>query len=397
MNKSLGATLLISGCCIGAGMLGMPVITGPSGFLPSLVAFILSWLFMVVTGVILLDLYLSVSEKNVNLITLSKKTLGNNGKVLAFVLFAFLFYALMTAYVAGCALLLSSFAKDVFGIQLSSSLASILFTVVAYLVITKGVHSVDAWNRRLIFGLFLCYVLLICFAIPHVSASGLSYSNWKYVPMTFPILVLTFGYHNLLPSLISYLNRDRKKLIFSIFLGTCIPLFVYVVWQSIIFGLVPIEKMNEWMIATAHGEIVTQVLQDVVGNSTVVFISQSFALFAIATSFLPVSLSFLDFLRDGIRNEKMKQKPELLGIFVLVPPLLIFLVDPTIFLQALGFAGGFCAVIIFGILPCIMCWMKNKTLKKKGQNLESKPVLICTMLLATCIVLIEIFHVIGAS
>ena len=395
MNKTLGAIFLIAGCCIGAGMLGMPVITGPSGFIPSLVAFILSWQFMLVTGVILLDLYLSVSDKKVNLITLAKTTLGVKGKIITWVLFAFLFYALMTAYVAGSAQLLASFVKDFFGFEISHALACILFTVATYLIITKGVDSVDVWNRRFMYGLFLCYVLLIAFATPHVSTSGLSYSNWGRVPMTFPVLIVTFGYHNLLPSLISYLNRDRKKLIFSIFIGSLIPLIVYVIWQSIIFGLVPVDKMNEWVIANAQGELVTQVLQDVIGNSAVVFISQTFALFAIATSFLPVSLSFLDFLRDGLSNQHRKPKTELLGILVLVPPLLITLIDPSIFLQALGFAGGFCAVILFGILPCVMCWIRNKELKKKGLRFESRPVLIGITSLAICVLLIEIFHEVG--
>lgn len=35
----LGGMLLIAGSCIGAGMLGLPIVTGLSGFFPSLAMF----------------------------------------------------------------------------------------------------------------------------------------------------------------------------------------------------------------------------------------------------------------------------------------------------------------------------------------------------------------------
>jgi tyrosine-specific transport protein len=42
MNKPgsiFGGVLLIAGSCIGAGMLGLPIITGIAGFFPSLLMF----------------------------------------------------------------------------------------------------------------------------------------------------------------------------------------------------------------------------------------------------------------------------------------------------------------------------------------------------------------------
>lgn len=51
----LGGTLLITGSCVGAGMLGLPILTGLSGFAPSLVMFVLVWLFMTITGLLLVE------------------------------------------------------------------------------------------------------------------------------------------------------------------------------------------------------------------------------------------------------------------------------------------------------------------------------------------------------
>ena len=42
-----GGILLIAGCCIGAGMLGLPVLSAIAGFEPSVILFFISWIFMV--------------------------------------------------------------------------------------------------------------------------------------------------------------------------------------------------------------------------------------------------------------------------------------------------------------------------------------------------------------
>ena len=51
----LGGMLLIAGSCIGAGMLGLPIVTGISGFLPSLALFFCGWLFMTATALLLVE------------------------------------------------------------------------------------------------------------------------------------------------------------------------------------------------------------------------------------------------------------------------------------------------------------------------------------------------------
>ena len=43
------------------------------------------------------------------------------------------------------------------------------------------------------------------------------------------------------PHLMTYMDRDVKKVRISIILGTSIPLLVYLVWETLILGIVPIE------------------------------------------------------------------------------------------------------------------------------------------------------------
>ena len=85
-----GSALLVGGTCIGAGMLGMPVVSAMAGFVPSVVMFICSWLFMLITGLLVLEVTLWFS-KGVNIITMAGKTLGRAGQLLGWCLFLFLF------------------------------------------------------------------------------------------------------------------------------------------------------------------------------------------------------------------------------------------------------------------------------------------------------------------
>ena len=62
-GRVLGATLLVAGCCIGAGMLGLPILTALGGFKPTIILFVLCWLFMAGTGLLLLEVNLWFTEE----------------------------------------------------------------------------------------------------------------------------------------------------------------------------------------------------------------------------------------------------------------------------------------------------------------------------------------------
>src|ERR1700722_9255778 len=96
----IGGMLLIGGSCIGAGMLGLPILTGLAGFFPSLVMFFAAWAFMTLTGLLLVEVNGWFSER-VNLVTMFGYSLGRIGKALSWILYLFLFYALLVAYVSG--------------------------------------------------------------------------------------------------------------------------------------------------------------------------------------------------------------------------------------------------------------------------------------------------------
>lgn len=354
----LGGILLISGCCIGAGMLGLPVLSAMAGFQPSFFMFLLSWTYMVCTGLLLLEINLCFPD-DVNIISMASRTFGVFGKILAWMMFLFLFYCLMVAYTAASGELIADYFKLFTGLQFKPWIGSLGFSALLGFLLYIGTHAIDRFNRLLMIGLVVSYLVLIILGIPHVDTELLKHSNWNYAPLVLPAMIISFGFHNLIPSLTLYFHRDVKKMRRAILIGSAIPLLVYLLWQGLILGLVPVEGSGGLKEAMDEGQLATHLLRSTSGNSWVVEIAQAFAFFAVTTSFVGVALSFVDFLADGLsmtREARNSWNRLSLCLLVLGPPFVLALLYPQIFLKALNYAGGVGAVILFGILPAAMVW-----------------------------------------
>ncbi len=364
-GSMIGGILLVAGCCIGAGMLGLPILSAKGGFYPSLLIFFLGWLFMLCTGLLLLEVNLWYG-KEVSLITMTKKTLGPVGQGLCWFMFLFLFYSLMVAYLAASGSLVHDFIQQMSGISWHPGIGGLFFCLLFSLLLYMGTQAVDWFNRFLMGGLILSYVVLVFVGSPHVHPELLERRDWSASTAMIPVVILSFGFHNLIPSLTTYFRGNVSLLRWTFILGSFLPLLIYILWQALILGIIPLQDFQE---ALDQGEIATEALKNVVGVSWVLDVAQAFAFFAIMTSFLSVALSFIDFLADGLKIKKTPKGKIGLAALVLGPPFLCALFYPTIFLMALNAAGGIGAVVLFAILPVLMVWRGRYDQLKKGPQL----------------------------
>ncbi|MBX9745108.1 MAG: amino acid transporter, partial [Chlamydiales bacterium] len=111
----VGGMLLVSGSCIGAGMLALPILTGLAGFFPSLTMLLAAWAGMTFTALLLLEVN-GWFVTQVNLLSMSKKGLGNGGRTVAWISYLFLFYALLVAYISASGTVFSAILQTVFHI-----------------------------------------------------------------------------------------------------------------------------------------------------------------------------------------------------------------------------------------------------------------------------------------
>lgn len=389
--STFSGVLLVSGTCIGAGMLALPIVTGFSGFLPSMAINFICWLFMLITGLLFLEATLWMKDRS-NVLSMASRFFGPVGKWIGGITFLFLYYCLEVSYIAGGTPIFASQLQSL-GFQFSGYSVYLLFACLFGAIVFLGAWVIDRVNFILMIALALSYVLLIAVGSTGVKSYFLTRQNWGIFLLAAPTLFSAYGYHNIIPSLSTLMHRDVKQLRLAIILGTTIPFVVYAIWQWMIIGTISEREIAE---AAAAGIPVTQVLHDITGHPWVSFLGTYFGYFALITSFLGVSLSMVDFLADGLSVDSHSHgwKRVALCLCVFIPPALFAASHPGIFLEALGVAGGFGEAILNGIFPIAMVWIGRYHLGLTSQyQIGGGKILLSVLLLFTFLIIgLEAHH-----
>lgn len=392
--RTLGGSLIVAGTAIGAGMLALPVVTGPAGFIPSLFVLLAAWAFMTATGLYVAELSIWLKQ-DTNILSMAKHTLGKPGQVATWVLYLFLFYSLSIAYMVGGGNLL----VELFGNQTSDVLRILLFAVVFTSIIALGKKVVDPINRLFMVGLLVAYGCFVVIGLPAIQRENLLFADWKLAQIALPVTFTSFGFQGTVPTLASWMHYDVKRLRRAIIIGTTITLIIYIVWQGLFLGIVPREGSHGLIETLKEGRDAVYPLQYFTNSPWIWGLGRAFAFFALTTSFLGVGIGLVDFLADGLKIEKkgMRNRARLL-LFAFGIPLVLALCYPNIFLEALSLAGGFGCAILLGALPILMVWKaKYWQMVPLGNEswLFSKAILfglfvfVCYEIVIECLILIQ--------
>lgn len=373
--RFIGGVLLVAGTTIGAGMLALPVITSFGGFFPSVIIFAVCWLMMLCSAFFFLDVNLAVRGEP-NFISMAGKTLGVPGKVASWIFYLLLLYSLLAAYIAASAPLFERAVLSLTDIHLPAAISRFALPVVFGMFIYLGTRGVDYINRLLMIGLILSYVMLVAFIPSHVDASLLAHFDFNASLIAIPVVMTSFGYHIIIPSLTTYLHHDTKLLRKALLWGSILPFCIYIVWQVLILGVVPQGYLSQ---AWIQGVAATEPLAYLLKNSFIAKSALFFSFFAIVTSFLGVSLSLSDFLTDGLKIKKTWEGRLIALGLTFVPPLIFVFSYQRGFYIALEYAGVIVAILL-GILPSVMAWrLKGNAFYRSvlGKVLMSIVILLC--------------------
>lgn len=391
-----GAVLLAAGNCIGAGMLALPVLTGLVGFGPTCLIYLISWAVMTYSAFLFLEVNLSL-KGDVNLISMAKATLGKPGQIFAFIMYIFLFYSVSTAYLAGSGSIINDFLQSIFHTPFPRWTGIVLSLALFGPSIYFGTRVVAGLNSVLVFGIGISYFFLILLGSSLVNPSRLSLINLPYIWMGIPVIVTSFTFQNVIPSITQYLKRDLNLLKGVMWLGGLIPLVIYVLWQWFVLGVVPLEGPHSLRQMLTEGQPISHSLKYLLGSASVVSFSQLFAFCAIITSFLGVILSLFDFLADGFKIKKVGTGKIILCLMIFVPPLMCCLMYPKAFLSALNYAGSFGCVSLFILLPALMAFKSRYHLKDERpfQVKGGKPALAALVVIGLSVFLIQFLLTFG--
>src|SRR3990167_5175755 len=387
-TRLIGGTLLIVGSAIGGGILALPIATAEFGFLHSSLLLLFCWALMTVSALLILEIVLWL-PKNTNIISMTKATLGNIGALIAWATYLLLLYSLLAAYIAGG----SDFFKNLLTIAhiaLPSWTVSILFTALLGYIVFLGIHVVDYTNRGLMSIKFISLFLLIALIFPHVSLPNLEGGKFMYFSPGITVAITSSGFATIIPSMRNYFHDDVKKLRIAIVLGSSIPLICYIAWDAAVMGVIP-DDGSHGLISMLHSGQSTSAfvnqLSILLQRDTITVVARLFTSICLLTSFLVVALSLVDFLADGFQIEKVGKNKWIVCGAALLPPLLIVLLDPHIFIAALAHAGIY-AIILLIVLPVLMAWRGryHKKMEAGYQVFGGKLLLIGLMIISVFII-----------
>jgi tyrosine-specific transport protein len=148
------------------------------------------------------------------------------------------------------------------------------------------------------------------------------------------------------------------------------------------FGLIHILKSGE---ATSG---LIEAIQKYLNIQSITNISGFFVSICVLTSFLGVSLALSDFFVDALKLPKTRPGRFKKCLFTYVPPLVIVIFFPKIFVIALSYAGLF-VIIQQIILPVVIIWKGRYKLDiAKGYRVPGGKTGLCLLLAAGIIVFV---------
>jgi len=359
------ATFFVAGCCIGAGMLALPVATAHAGFWPSIAMMALSYVFMTFTALCFIEAGFWMKKDDAHVISMSQALLGRTGKAISWCLYLFICYASLVAYTAGCGDLI---AKALGSTKLVSYVG---FMAVFGPLLAFSHQTLGRVNSVMFIAMMVAYGVVIAFGTGAVDMTLLARQNWKAAPLGLPLLLTAFSFQTMVPSLHPYLNHDGRSLRFAVITGTSIAFVVYFLWQLIVHGTVPLEGSYGLMEALQLGHPASHSLAHYVNSPIVEWGATFFAFFALITSFFGLGLGLYDFLSDGLKIRKNKRGTLLLTLLIVLPTLFFAVGFERIFLLALDISGGFGDTIQNGLIPLAMVWVGRYFMKKKTPDFRA--------------------------
>jgi tyrosine-specific transport protein len=385
--RILSACLLVAGTCIGGGMLALPVATATAGFFPSALMMVVSWAFMTGTALLLLEVNLWM-QPGAHAMSMAGRFLGRWGKGISCLLFLFMSYFSLVAYLAGSGTLISQLG----GPALGTWVGTLGIALLLGWVIRLGHSKVGRVNSLLVVGMGLAYLLLVGGGVGSIESLLLTRQSWGVATWGLPLMLTMFSFQTIVPSLTPILQRHPGALRLAIIGGTTLALLIYLLWQGVILGTVPLEGSNSLTTALLAGQPATTALGHHVGFAWIAGAGHLFALFALTTSFLGIGLSLYDFLADGLKWQG--RRPWSLASLVVFPSLAAALISPKLFYWALDATGGFGDTILNGLIPIFMVWVGRYRQRLPGSHQlpGGRITLLALMGWALLVLVIEVAH-----
>ncbi|MEH2290155.1 amino acid permease [Nostoc sp.] len=361
-----GSTALIAGTTVGAGILALPAVTLPSGIVPSTSGLIAVWLYALVSGLLVAEVTLNTMRTeghlSIGFLGVVEKILGKLGARIAGGAYLFMHYALLVAYITEGGEILRAAAAKVWGMQIlpawvGTMAFTLLFGGIMYLGREKFIEKL---NSAFVGIVIVSFLGLLFLGGRHIQSTQLLFQNWSALGSAISVMSVALFFQNVVPLVVKQLEGDAGKIRQSIFIGSVIPLIMFLAWNTVILGSVSPDMLH----STSNITSVFDPLQILRGGSAGQWLGvlvSIFSEFAIVTSFIGFVYGLLDLFKDIFLPTQWQFSSRLpLYSLVLFPPMTLGTLNPSIFFTALDYTGTFSISVLGGIIPALMSWKQRQ-------------------------------------
>ncbi|MDW5415078.1 aromatic amino acid transport family protein [Iodobacter sp. CM08] len=394
--KAVGATLLISGTMLGAGMLALPLVSSGMGYTYASLALVCIWLLMTYTALMLLEVSLAFPEGS-GFDVMAQSLFGNKGLWIINASLLLLLYALSGAYISGAASSYTSNIKQYLGINIPSAVVAAIFTLLIGSIVYMSTGAVDRVNRVLFsLNVFIFFAMAITIQ-PYVNQGNLNNTqdSSRYIYAAFPVFITAFGFHGSIPSMVKYIGRDKPQTLRNIFiLGGLIPLLVYGIWEYCSLGLVPRMGENSFLTLAENQGSVGMFLDFIHASTSNRWIPSLISLFssiALFTSYLCVSLGLFDSVASSVGWKDSKHDRLITALATYLPPFVFAWIYPEGFVLALGAAAIFLSILAI-LFPALALYkLRSQATYRTDWRVPGNTCSFCTVTtMGLCIIVFQI-------
>ncbi|MFT5880674.1 MAG: tryptophan-specific transport protein [Moritella sp.] len=397
--SSLGGIFIITGTSIGAGMFSLPVLTSGMWFGWAILFLCISWYCMYSSALYLLEANQKFKH-GVNFDTMTKALLSPALRLLNGLSVLFVSYILVYAYISGGGSMLGHSLQSGFGISIDQSLSSFIFATLLGLIVSFSTQAVDRFTSVMLGGMVITFCIAMFTLLngselsllqPFAQMSERLPYSWAAIPS----LMVCFGFHSNIPSLVKYYQKDSGKVVNSIRYGSLLALTIYIIWLLASFTVIGREGFTDVIAKGGNMGALVGALEAAVSGSTLAVMLQLFANFAVATSFLGVALGLFDFLTDLLKLDNTVAGRSKTALLTFVPPMVGGVLFPNGFIYAIGYAG-FAAAVFAVFTPVALAFQARHKMPEADFTVTGGySRMLIVMLFAICVVTFQVLSMLG--
>ena len=369
----LPASLLVAGNLLGVGILAMPIKIGLSGYAPALVDIILISAIMLLSAIVI-AYRIPAHQSHFDLPSFFEKELGTFYRYLAIICNLILLYGVLIVYLSA----ISTILYQLLPYHIARPWFTILYFLFATALLISKPDIIKRNNVVLLILILIGFIVLISTGSRLFNPYLLTYSNWALLPIGLPVAVSTFHFHNVIPTVKRLVKYDMKATSITIALGVFIGFIINVTWITIVLGSLPPHSpdANNLFYAFIHAQPATIPMTYLLKSHTFTITGILFAGLALTASYVANGVGLFGFISDLAYHHLHSKNKWLVLALSFLPPLIITLINPHLFLSAIDIVGGIGETILFMILPMFIL---IKLFSKKNLLITSIAYIILTI------------------